>query len=117
MPSPRSATDTPMTDRPNWEGLPGSTEHRTVGPVRAWCYQDAEWCYPDYEGEGDHSMLCPCCDQLTVPTQWKGYHPGYILDALYEKVLALQTPELDGHILLGMVFTQDVLDLIGEHGD
>jgi hypothetical protein len=30
----------------NWTGVEGSTEHRTVGPHRAWCYQDGEWCYP-----------------------------------------------------------------------
>ena len=24
-------------------------EHRTVGPHRAWCYDCAEWCYPDPE--------------------------------------------------------------------
>jgi hypothetical protein len=22
-------------------------EHRTVGPHRAWCFGDREWCYPD----------------------------------------------------------------------
>lgn len=21
-------------------------EHRTVGPHRAWCFDDVEWCYP-----------------------------------------------------------------------
>lgn len=33
---------------PNFEGHADSEcgEHRTVGPHRAWCYNDTEWCYP-----------------------------------------------------------------------
>lgn len=67
---------------PNWEGLPDSTEHRTVGPHRAWSYADAEWCYPD--------SLCWTCDQTQVPSGWKGYHVGAILAELREKVAALR---------------------------
>ena len=41
-----------MMPDPNWEGA-GGNEHRTVGPHRAWCYDDHEWCYPD--------DWCDCC--------------------------------------------------------
>jgi hypothetical protein len=30
-------------------------EHRTAGPLRAWCFADGEWCYPDPE------MACRGC--------------------------------------------------------
>lgn len=35
-----------MTD--DFEGHAGREcgEHRTVGPVRAWCFECGEWCYP-----------------------------------------------------------------------
>ena len=42
-----------MTDVPNFEGIVGASEHRTVGPRRAYCYDDHCWCYPD--------DLCDCC--------------------------------------------------------
>ena len=44
-----------MSDGTNWEGVPGAPEHRTVGPHRAWCFNDSEWCYPDQD------LMCPCC--------------------------------------------------------
>jgi len=40
----------------NWEGVEAATaEHRTVGPHRAWCLDENEWCYPSDEG------MCDCC--------------------------------------------------------
>jgi hypothetical protein len=32
-----------------FEGRPDRTcgDHHTVGPHRAWCFDDSEWCYPD----------------------------------------------------------------------
>lgn len=48
----------PGTD--NFLGFAGSTgEHRTVGPHRAWCHDDREWCYP--------SAPCPSCVPLIYP--------------------------------------------------
>lgn len=41
--------------KPNWEGADGASEHRTVGPHRAWCHGDHEWCYPEDR--------CPCCQE------------------------------------------------------
>lgn len=61
-------------EREHWEGVPGASEHRTVG-YRAWCHQDGEWCYPrrastpamvpdvhtaDEAGECS-DLLCDCC--------------------------------------------------------
>jgi Sigma-70, region 4 len=66
----------------NWEGLPNSTEHRTVGSHRAWCYADAEWCYP--------GTLCLCCDQLGVPLAWRGDHAGWVLLELRRLVTGLK---------------------------
>jgi hypothetical protein len=39
----------PCDTRPNFHGHDEREcdEHRTVGPHRAWCFDDAEWCYPD----------------------------------------------------------------------
>lgn len=40
--------------KPNYEGRENRecNEHRSVGPVRAWCFDCGEWCYnPDF-GEG-----------------------------------------------------------------
>jgi hypothetical protein len=45
----------------NWTGVTGSTEHRTVGPHRAWCYQDGEWCYPPSGEWGVDDEGCDCC--------------------------------------------------------
>lgn len=73
-----------MSDEPNWEGLVGSTEHRTVGPVRAWCFQDAEWCY--------ENALCPCCDALNVPKRWRGLHPAELLEELTKEIESLHAP-------------------------
>jgi hypothetical protein len=51
-----------MSDK-NWEGVKGAAEHRTVGPHRAWCHDDQEWCYP---GE-----KCDCCmDTLGYEKRW-----------------------------------------------
>jgi hypothetical protein len=47
------AQSTEATMSENWTGVEGSTEHRTVGSHRAWCYQDNEWCYPN--------IWCDCC--------------------------------------------------------
>lgn len=44
-----------MSELPDWEGVPGAPEHRTVGSHRAWCFNDGEWCYPESE------LMCPCC--------------------------------------------------------
>lgn len=44
-----------MSELPDWEGVPGALEHRTVGSHRAWCFNDGEWCYPESE------LMCPCC--------------------------------------------------------
>jgi len=44
-----------MSELPDWEGVPGALEHRTVGSHRAWCLNDGEWCYPESE------LMCPCC--------------------------------------------------------
>lgn len=66
----------------NWEGLPNSGEHRTVGSHRAWCYDDVEWCYP--------GTLCKCCDQQTVPISWRGDYAGWVLSELKIAVLAMQ---------------------------
>jgi hypothetical protein len=41
-----------------WEGVKGSSEHRTVGSHRAWCHQDSTWCYP--------SSLCGCCYAVSL---------------------------------------------------
>ena len=68
-------TDETTETEPNWEGLPGSpSEHRTVGPVRAFCLIDSEWCY-------EHA-LCPCCDQVKVPKRWREFHPAELLHEL-----------------------------------
>lgn len=72
---------------PDWEGLPDTTEHRTVGPHRAWCYQDAEWCYPD--------ALCWCCDQIRVPKQWRDEKIGDILAELRQRIEALPVLQVD----------------------
>jgi len=45
----------PQSELPDWEGVPGALEHRTVGSHRAWCFNDGEWCYPESE------LMCPCC--------------------------------------------------------
>jgi hypothetical protein len=58
-------------DAADWEGLPDTSEHRTVGPHRAWCHADTEWCYPE--------DLCWCCDQTKVPDRWRGEHVGAVL--------------------------------------
>lgn len=71
----------------NWEGVPGGNEHRTVGPVRAWCYNDAEWCYPVW---GKGSMLCHCCDQTTIPQKWRGDNVSTVLAEIREQVMALE---------------------------
>jgi hypothetical protein len=63
----------------NWEGLPGSNDHRTVG-TRAWCYVDAEWCYPE------PSLHCLCCDALLLPDRWRGWHGAAILADAIEGV-------------------------------
>lgn len=35
--------------KPSYLGCEGcSGEHRTVGPIRAWCHDCREWCYPEY---------------------------------------------------------------------
>ena len=68
-------------DEPDWEGLPDTGEHRTVGPHRAWCHADSEWCYPQ--------DLCWCCDQTEVPDAWKGAHVASVLGDLIVKVRAL----------------------------
>ncbi len=44
-----------MSELPDWGGVPGAPEHRTVGSHRAWCFNDREWCYPESE------LMCPCC--------------------------------------------------------
>jgi len=44
-----------VSDDPNWEGVPDAPEHRTVGPHRAWCFNDSEWCYPEQD------LMCDCC--------------------------------------------------------
>ncbi len=41
-----------MTETTDWEGVVGSSEHRTTGK-RAWCHDDKVWCYP--------GLFCPCC--------------------------------------------------------
>ncbi|MDF1596970.1 MAG: hypothetical protein P1T08_12900 [Acidimicrobiia bacterium] len=49
----------------NFEGVEGSFEHRTVGPHRARCLTDSEWCYPD--------DLCDCCrETLGYRKVWVG---------------------------------------------
>jgi len=54
-----------------WEGVKGSTEHRSTGQ-RARCFQDNEWCY--------ENILCPCCmeasDNYTVCETCEG--TGYV---------------------------------------
>ena len=45
-----------MTEEENWEGFKERecSDHRTVGPHRAWCHDDHEWCYP--------SSFCRGCE-------------------------------------------------------
>ena len=38
-----------------WEGMPGATEHRTLGG-RAWCFACSTYCYPP-------PGYCPCCQE------------------------------------------------------
>lgn len=42
--------------KPSFHGGSGPSEHRTCGPIRAWCYDCREWCYAR---GGD--MFCECC--------------------------------------------------------
>ena len=58
----------------NWEGVGGATKHRTVGPHRAWCYQDGEWCYPMRAEYSLASEWCDCCYETAgyVKTWIKG---------------------------------------------
>ena len=96
------------SDAPNWEGLPSSSEHRTVGPHRAWCFQDSEWCYPD--------SLCPCCDQVRLPERWQGLNVGDVLEELRAKVEALPWIVSTGPDE-EFVFKADVLALIDGKSD
>ena len=59
-----------LRDAQNFVGVEGAAEHRTVGPHRAWCHQDAEWCYPD--------DLCDCCHYaLGHEKVWKTRRSGH----------------------------------------
>ena len=42
-------------ETPTWEGAFNKSDHRTVGPHRAWCNACGEWCYPD--------DWCDCCHE------------------------------------------------------
>lgn len=90
---------------PNWEGVPGGTEHRTVGPHRAWCYQDATWCY--------EKALCPCCDQTGLPDRWRGLNVGDVLDELREAVDGLRQKGVEGAWNSAL---EAVIDLINDEG-
>lgn len=39
--------------KPSFEGWPDREcgEHRTVGPIRAWCFDCSEWCYASDQEE------------------------------------------------------------------
>ena len=97
----------------NWEGSGGSVDHRTVGPHRAWCGVDSEWCSP--------AFLCRCCDVTRVPDQWKGMYAGEVLADLRARVQALpvllvdaqQEPGRPSH-MEHAVLLSDVLALLKE---
>lgn len=95
-------------DEPNWEGLPDTSEHRTVGSHRAWCFSDGEWCYPD--------DLCWCCDQTQVPDQWRGEHVGTVLRELGKQVQALRHDGLSAKNSR-VVLKREVLALLGSDPD
>lgn len=39
--------------KPDYDGRGGNGEHRTCGPIRAWCHDCTEWCYD--------TDPCRCC--------------------------------------------------------
>jgi hypothetical protein len=108
----------------DWNGVPDTSEHRSVGR-RAWCFNDSEWCYRD--------SMCQCCDVTRVPTRWKGWHAGEVLDELRAQVKALghaldcdsfcdETghPNGSGVVVTGRpcdCFQADVLALLGGESD
>lgn len=54
--SPCGWCDGTTIQKPSFHGSGGSGEHRSCGPVRAWCHDCSEWCYaPRYE------LPCQCC--------------------------------------------------------
>ncbi len=52
-------TQITVDGEPNWEGRDEREcgDHRTVGPHRAWCFDDHEWCYPDVPCRGCEIIL------------------------------------------------------------
>jgi len=96
------------SDAPNWEGLPGSSEHRTVGPHRAWNFATTQWCSPD--------SLCPDCDQVRLPERWQGLNVGDVLAELRVEVAASLNnldEDSNGPYALGRRHTVwSILDLI-----
>ena len=55
-----------MLSDPNytdWDGVEGASEHRTTG-LRAWCFQDSEWCAANEES------WCPCCNEAAGREQY-----------------------------------------------
>lgn len=45
--------------KPSFHGHDGECEHRSCGPIRAWCYDCGEWCYASGPEDG-----CRGCRQM-----------------------------------------------------
>lgn len=90
----------------DWVGVNNDPETHRVGINRAWCFQDAEWCY--------RHDLCPCCDQRRIPKRWQGMNVGDVLEELQAEVTEL----LDNADMFGREYAmashayRDVLALI-----
>lgn len=94
------------SEEPNWLGISGN-EHRTVGPVRAWCYTDSEWCY-----SGSPLLYCHCCDQTQIPQRWQGHNVSTVLDDIREQVLA-EMATMDGGYVDALSWVLRVLETGG----
>jgi hypothetical protein len=75
----------------NWYGISGN-EHRTVGPARAWCHTDYEWCY------SNPMLYCHCCDQIRLPERWQGAHVSAVLDDIRAQVEAEMKKNSGGYV-------------------
>lgn len=56
FPGPCGWCDGTGIQKPSFLGHGGANEHRTCGPIRAWCYDDSEWCYANEP--------CTCCAEV-----------------------------------------------------
>ena len=66
-------------------------EHRTVGPHRAWCFADSEWCYPDALCRGCRLGHTPPAEAIEADAE--GYVPFIAAEGWREDTSIRFVPE------------------------